>query len=159
MQGQRAALRHISELATGYQSSKLQSSDLNLESLTPTSVFLKIMPTILSAKTEAVYTAFCHSVSTTKTAATELITYRVSGTMSKILHCLSYLRDDSESLCSCFETMHPFLFPFTKIHPRTCSHSVIPYLYKQEGLWSLTHQSMTRGTLRICPNFSQFYGL
>lgn len=63
--------------------------------------FSKPCPPILSARTEAVYTVFRHSVSITNTAATDLMTYRVSGTMSQILHCLSYLRDDSQNLCAC----------------------------------------------------------
>lgn len=62
-------------------------------------MFLKTMPTILSTRTEAVYTVFRYSVSITKTAAIELDLQGIRDHV-KILHCLSYLRDDSQNLCA-----------------------------------------------------------
>lgn len=124
--------------------------------------FSKPCPPILSARTEAVYTVFRHSVSITKTAATDLMTYRVSGTMSKILHCLSYLRDDSPSLCArVFKTMHPFSFSFHKnsTHPRTRFLFNNSLFIRAGRALGLTQQSMTWGHWEFVKLQSILYSL
>lgn len=126
VQVQRAMLWVANKLAKGHTSSKLRCWDLNLKSLTLTSVFLNATSTISSSRTTKVaLQGFRCYRSIIKTIATAGITYGVLGCIryyvkhSTSFHFIS--RDDSQISCAhVVRKCTHFSLHKNPTHSRTC---------------------------------------